>query len=74
MVGSFFDGITNYAGAVASNQLLTNSRLLSYAGWGHTAYGRSECATQYMVAYLRDGALPPVGTVCSANPESFPDR
>ena len=27
-------------------QLLRNSRLLSYAGWGHTAYGRSDCTTR----------------------------
>ena len=29
----------------ATDRLLRNSRLLSYAGWGHTAYGRSECVT-----------------------------
>ncbi len=45
VVGNFFDPATDYAGAVASNRLLQNSRLLSYAGWGHTAAysGRSAC-------------------------------
>ena len=52
VVGNFFDGVTDYAGAVASAQLLPNSRLLSYAGWGHTAYHRSRCVTDYVHAYL----------------------
>ncbi len=71
VVGNFFDGVTDHAGAVASDRLLRNSRLLSYAGWGHTAYGRSECTTEYIDAYLLDGSLPPVGTVCPANPNPF---
>ena len=57
VVGNFFDGVTDYAGAVASSRLLRNSRLLSYAGWGHTAYGRSECTTEYIDAYLVNGTL-----------------
>ncbi len=71
VVGNYFDGITDYAGAVASSRNLANSRLLSYAGWGHTAYGRSECITRYVDAYLLRGALPPKGTVCPANPNPF---
>jgi pimeloyl-ACP methyl ester carboxylesterase len=71
VVGNFFDGVTDHAGARATNRLLKNSRLLSYAGWGHTAYGRSECTTEFIDAYLLDGALPPRGTVCPANPNPF---
>ena len=71
VVGNFFDGVTDYAGAEASARLLRNSRLLSYAGWGHTAYGRSECATEHIDAYLVSGTLPPRGTVCPANPNPF---
>jgi pimeloyl-ACP methyl ester carboxylesterase len=71
VVGNFFDGITDHAGAVASSRLLRNSRLLSYAGWGHTAYERSECVTGFVNAYLLDGSLPPAGTVCPANPNPF---
>jgi pimeloyl-ACP methyl ester carboxylesterase len=67
LVGNYFDGITNYDGAVASNQLLTNSRLLSYAGWGHTAYLRSECATEYMVAWVAASRR----YCLSSQPESF---
>ena len=71
VVGNYFDGVTDYAGAQASARLLRNSRLLSYAGWGHTAYGRSACTTDYVDAYLLSGALPPRGTVCPANPNPF---
>lgn len=71
VVGNFFDGVTDHAGARASSRLLENSRLLSYAGWGHTAYGRSECTTEFIDAYLLDGTLPPAGTVCPANPNPF---
>ncbi|MBA3251448.1 MAG: alpha/beta fold hydrolase [Geodermatophilaceae bacterium] len=71
VVGNYFDPATNYRGAVVNSQLLPNSRLLSYAGWGHTAYGLSECATAAMDAYLLDGTLPARGTVCPANPNPF---
>ena len=71
VVGNFFDGVTDYAGAEASARLLRNSRLLTYAGWGHTAYGRSACVTDYVDAYLLDGSLPARGTVCPANPNPF---
>ena len=59
VVGNYFDGVTDYAGAEASNRLLKESRLLSYAGWGHTAYGGSECTTEYINAYLLTRSLPP---------------
>ena len=71
VVGNFFDGVTDYAGARATSKLLEDSRLLSYAGWGHTAYDRSECTTEFIDAYLLNGALPPKGTVCPANPNPF---
>ncbi|MGZ5417992.1 MAG: alpha/beta hydrolase, partial [Nocardioides sp.] len=71
VVGNFFDGVTGYDGAVASDRLLRNSRLLSYAGWGHTAYGRNGCVAGYVDAYLLRGKLPPAGTVCPANPNPF---
>lgn len=71
VVGNFFDGVTDHAGAEAAARLLRNSRLLSYAGWGHTAYDRSRCATDHVNAYLVAGTLPPAGTVCPANPNPF---
>jgi TAP-like protein len=71
VVGNFFDPATDYAGAEAATSLLQGSRLLSYAGWGHTAYGINQCTTDFVDAYLLDGALPPEGTVCEANPSPF---
>jgi hypothetical protein len=71
IVGNYFDGVTDYAGAVSSAELLPNSRLLTNAGWGHTALGVTPCVTDHVVAYLLDGTLPPEGTVCAAAPNPF---
>jgi pimeloyl-ACP methyl ester carboxylesterase len=73
VVGNFFDPATDYAGAVASNRLLPNSRLLSYAGWGHTAAysGRSQCTDDFVSQYLLSGSVPPKGTVCPAAANPF---
>jgi pimeloyl-ACP methyl ester carboxylesterase len=73
VVGNYFDGVTDYAGAEATSRLLGSSRLLSYAGWGHTAYGRSQCTTEYVDAYLLRRTLPPPDTVCPANHNPFLD-
>jgi hypothetical protein len=71
VIGNYFYGVTSYEGAVASSKLLVGSRLLSYAGWGHTAFGRNECITRHTVNYLLRGTLPPKGTVCPANDNPF---
>ena len=71
VVGNYFDPSTAYSGARATANQLPNSRLLSYAGWGHTAYLRSACVTDAVNAYLIRGTLPPQGTVCPANPNPF---
>lgn len=71
IVGNFFDPATDYAGAVTSRRFLKNSRLLSYAGWGHTAFGQSACVTEHVVEYLVNQTLPPKETVCPANPNPF---
>lgn len=71
VVGNHYDAGTDYAGAQATARLLPNSRLLTYAGWGHTSYLRSECATTAINRYLLSGALPAKGTVCPANPSPF---
>ena len=65
VVGNFFDPATRYEGAQTVAALLPNSRLLSYAGWGHTATGTgSTCVDGAVIAYLINGTLPPQGTVC----------
>jgi pimeloyl-ACP methyl ester carboxylesterase len=73
VVGNYFDPATDYAGAVSSSRLLFNSRLLSYAGWGHTAAysGRSACVDNYVTQYLLDGSLPPDRQVCPTEKNPF---
>jgi pimeloyl-ACP methyl ester carboxylesterase len=71
VVGNHFDAVTGYRGAVGTARVLSGSRLLTYAGWGHTAYGRSACVRAHVNDYLVRGSLPPRGTVCPANPNPF---
>jgi hypothetical protein len=71
VVGNYFDGVTDYSAAVAASKLLRGSRLLSYAGVSHTAWGYSDCAAGHIHRYLADGTLPPTGTVCPAPPNPY---
>jgi hypothetical protein len=66
VVGNYFDPATRYQGAVTASRLLPNSRLLSYAGWGHTAFFSvgSFCIDNYVTRYLVTTKVPPAGTVC----------
>ena len=72
IVGNHFDPATPYHGAVEASELLPNSRLLTYAGWGHTAFfsAGSFCTDSHVTRYLLTGELPEVGTVCQ--PEGSP--
>ncbi|MCE7010174.1 alpha/beta hydrolase [Kibdelosporangium philippinense] len=71
VVGNYFDGVTGYNGAKASSRYMQGSRLLTYAGWGHTAYGATDCVTDHIDNYLIEGKLPAEGTVCPAAPNPF---
>ena len=71
IVGNRFDAVTGYRGAVGTTKVLAGSRLLTYAGWGHTAYGRNACVRAHVNTYLVRGSLPPRGEVCPANPNPF---
>ncbi|HEY2957497.1 MAG TPA: alpha/beta hydrolase [Actinomycetota bacterium] len=72
VVGNYFDPATRYQGAQTVAGLLPNSRLLSYAGWGHTVYwGVSSCVDAAVNAYLVNGVLPPAGTVCQPEIDPF---
>jgi pimeloyl-ACP methyl ester carboxylesterase len=72
VVGNHFDPATPYHGAVAAAELLPNSRLLTYGGWGHTAsFGAGNfCVNSHVTRYLVSGQLPEAGTVCQ--PEGSP--
>ena len=71
VVGNYYDPITYHTWAQATARLLPNSRLLSYAGWGHLAYPRSDCIRAHVNKYLLTGTLPRKGTVCPAPPNPF---
>jgi len=60
------DHATPYAGAVRLTEELGNARLVTLEGSGHIASfsGHSTCADEIAIAYLLDGSLPEVGTVC----------
>jgi pimeloyl-ACP methyl ester carboxylesterase len=72
VVGNYFDPATPYHGAVAASKLLPNSRLLTYAGWGHTAFisAGNYCVDSHVTRYLVTGHVPPMGVVCK--PEGSP--
>ena len=72
VVGNYFDPATRYQGAVTASHLLPNSRLLSYAGWGHAAFfiAFNTCVNDNVSNYLITGVPPAAGTVCQ--PEGSP--
>lgn len=74
VVGNRYDPVTAYQNAVAVDRLLPRSRLLTYAGWGHCAFDKSECIRDHVGRYLVDGTLPPAGTVCPASGNPFLPR
>jgi hypothetical protein len=73
IVGNSFDPATRYQGAVTASQLLPNSRLLTYAGWGHAAYlARGNfCIDDTVTRYLVTTRTPAAGTVCVAEGTPF---
>jgi hypothetical protein len=73
IVGNYFDPATRYQGAVAASELLPNSRLLSYAGWGHAAYliAGNQCVDGHVTRYLLTGQVPRAGTVCQPQGSPF---
>jgi pimeloyl-ACP methyl ester carboxylesterase len=72
VVGNYFDPATRYRGAVVASRLLPNSRLLSYAGWGHAAFFlvANYCVDSKVTHYLLTTRTPKAGTTCK--PEGSP--
>jgi pimeloyl-ACP methyl ester carboxylesterase len=66
VVATTGDPATPYAGAQTYLQRISGSRLLTFEGTEHTAYGsaRSACVDDHVDTYLTDLTLPPVGTRC----------
>jgi pimeloyl-ACP methyl ester carboxylesterase len=69
LVNALHDPATGYIWALnAAAQLGDAARLVTYEGWGHGTYGRGDCPTGIMDAYLVSGTLPRPGTRCPAVP------
>lgn len=72
VLNSLHDPATGYVWALnATRQMGANARLLTYEGWGHGIYPRSECTRGAVDRYLLHRKLPPSGARCDAvEPES----
>ncbi len=64
VVGTTRDPATPYRFSQQLAKELSNARLLTYDGDGHTAYGQSECVNSAVDDYFGAGTLPPVGKTC----------
>lgn len=65
VLGTTGDPDTPYQDAVALSRQLDNASLLTFDAEGHTAFGRSACATDAVVNYLVDLKVPASGTTCA---------
>ena len=58
VVGNTGDPVTPYESAQRIATTLEDGRLLTYAGTGHTTYGKDHCADAHIDSYLLDLTLP----------------
>ncbi|UUU23670.1 alpha/beta hydrolase [Streptomyces sp. DSM 40750] len=65
VMGTTGDPDTPYQDAVALSRRLDNASLLTFDAEGHTAFGRSACATDAVTGYLVDLKVPASGTTCA---------
>jgi hypothetical protein len=65
LVNPRHDPATAYAWAQSvAAQLGPAATLVTYDGWGHVAYGRTDCVTGLVDAYLIAARTPPAGASC----------
>ena len=79
VVGNYYDPATPYHGALIADDLLPRSTLLTYSGWGHTAFALGNtCIDRSVTRYLVTEQPPTEGTVCEPEETPFgvpdPDR
>ncbi|UJV41981.1 alpha/beta hydrolase [Streptomyces sp. AMCC400023] len=65
VLGTTGDPDTPYQDAVALSRQLDNASLVTFDAEGHTAFGRSRCATDAVIDYLVDLKVPASGTTCA---------
>jgi pimeloyl-ACP methyl ester carboxylesterase len=74
LANALHDPVTGYNWAVnAARQLRRSAVLLTYEGWGHGVYGRSDCLTGAFDDYLVSLTLPERGARCPAVPPEPPE-
>ncbi|WP_037252746.1 alpha/beta hydrolase [Kibdelosporangium aridum] len=67
MLNALYDPATAYSWAVnAHRQSKDTTVLLTYEGWGHGVYGRSDCTTGAVDTYLATLKTPKKGARCEA--------
>jgi hypothetical protein len=72
VLNTTLDPNTPYQGAVAMSQQLARARLLPVDGYGHGAQGTpSACVMRYINRHLIRTELPPEGTRCGQDQQSF---
>jgi hypothetical protein len=65
IIGTTADPATPYAWAKTLNHLISNSRLITLKGEGHTGYGRgSACTDDAVDTYLTTGNAPAKNIKC----------
>lgn len=64
VVGTTGDPATPYQWAQSLSKQLENSKLITYVGEGHTAYGESNCVDQAVNDYLLEGVVPKADLTC----------
>jgi pimeloyl-ACP methyl ester carboxylesterase len=65
IIGTLRDPATPYSWAVALHKLITNSRLITLDGDGHTGHGRgSTCVDKSVDAYFITGKIPAMDLKC----------
>ncbi|MDW8809702.1 alpha/beta hydrolase [Streptomyces scabiei] len=65
VLGTTGDPDTPYEHAVALSHQLDNAALVTFEAEGHTAFGRSACATDAVIDYLVDLKVPARGATCA---------
>ncbi|MGP4020233.1 alpha/beta hydrolase [Saccharopolyspora sp. 5N708] len=68
ILNALHDPATGYNWASNVDSQIEQATLLTYDGWGHGVYGRSDCTTGATDRYFIDGQVPPEGTHCAAVP------
>jgi pimeloyl-ACP methyl ester carboxylesterase len=67
MLNSVFDPATAYTWAVNAHQQIRDTAVLvTYEGWGHGVYGRSDCVNDTVDTYLATLKTPKQGARCAA--------